>query len=237
MALAVQEARQLNHEYIGTEHILLGLVKESSGVGANALKNLDIDLTKVRLGVEKLVKLGPDMVTHDKLQHTPRAKEVLERAIEEARNLNHNYVGTEHLLLGLLHNPEDVAAQVLMNLGLTLENVREEVVNLSGVSEPEQPEGVALSVIKLLVREWVKNLPSIRTEIGSNGSMVIERIPKGLREYLYAQLQGLLHLCTGEQCQDVEKPVTDSFCKTIDLGQITLEAIRAEMISRLGKKA
>ena len=149
MALANQEAQRLNHEYIGTEHILLGLVKEGSGVGANVLKNLDIDLRKVRLEVEKLVKSGPEMVTMGKLPQTPRAKKVIEYAIEEARNLNHNYVGTEHLLLGLLREHDGVAAQVLMNLSLKLEEVREEVLNLLGAgveseeappqSEPQEP--------------------------------------------------------------------------------------------------
>ena len=139
MALANQEAQRFNHEYIGTEHVLLGLVKEGSGVGANVLKNLDVDLRKVRLEVEKLVKSGPDMVTMGKLPQTPRAKKVIEYAIEEARNLNHNYVGTEHLLLGLLREHEGVAAQVLMNLGLKLEEVREEVLNLLGAGvEPEE---------------------------------------------------------------------------------------------------
>ena len=144
MALANQEAQRFNHEYIGTEHILLGLVKEGSGVGANVLKNLDIDLRKVRLEVEKLVKSGPDMVTMGKLPQTPRAKKVIEYAIEEARNLNHNYVGTEHLLLGLLREHDGVAAQVLMNLGLKLEEVREEVLNLlgAGVESDEASESL-----------------------------------------------------------------------------------------------
>ncbi|XAL99937.1 ATP-dependent Clp protease ATP-binding subunit [Phycisphaeraceae bacterium D3-23] len=150
MALANQEAQRFNHEYIGTEHILLGLVKEGSGVGANVLKNLNVDLRKVRLEVEKLVKSGPDMVTMGKLPQTPRAKKVIEFAIEEARTLNHNYVGTEHLLLGLLREHEGVAAQVLMNLGLKLEEVREEVLELLGagvepdeVDEGGKPEGEA----------------------------------------------------------------------------------------------
>src|SRR5438309_1128047 len=134
MQLANQEAQRFNHEYIGTEHILLGLVKEGSGVAANVLKNLDVDLRKIRLEVEKIVQTGPgpDMVTMGKLPQTPRAKKVIEYSIEEARNLNHNYVGTEHLLLGLLREQEGVAAQVLMNLGLKLEDVREEVLNLLG---------------------------------------------------------------------------------------------------------
>ncbi|MFM7809012.1 MAG: ATP-dependent Clp protease ATP-binding subunit, partial [Planctomycetota bacterium] len=146
MALANQEAQRFNHEYIGTEHILLGLVKEGSGVGANVLKNLGIDLRKVRLEVEKLVKSGPEMVTMGKLPQTPRAKKVIEYAIEEARNLNHNYVGTEHLLLGLLREQDGVAAQVLLNLGLKLEEVREEVLNLLGAggdSEQENPPQAA----------------------------------------------------------------------------------------------
>jgi len=132
MQLANQEAQRFNHEYIGTEHILLGLVKEGSGVAANVLKNLDIDLKKVRVEVEKFVQTGPDMVTIGRLPQTPRAKKVIDYSIEEARNLNHNYVGTEHLLLGLLREQEGVAAQVLMSLGLKLEDVREEVLNLLG---------------------------------------------------------------------------------------------------------
>ncbi|HBS29827.1 MAG TPA: NDP-hexose 4-ketoreductase, partial [Phycisphaerales bacterium] len=141
MALANQEAQRFNHEYIGTEHILLGLVKEGSGVGANVLKNLDVDLRKVRLEVEKLVHSGPEMVTMGKLPQTPRAKKVIEYAIEEARNLNHNYVGTEHLLLGLLREHDGVAAQVLMNLGLKLEEVREEVLNLLGAGVDKDDAG------------------------------------------------------------------------------------------------
>ncbi|HED54816.1 MAG TPA: ATP-dependent Clp protease ATP-binding subunit [Phycisphaerales bacterium] len=145
MALANQEAQRFNHEYIGTEHVLLGLVKEGSGVGANVLKALTVDLRKVRLEVEKLVKQGPEMVTMGKLPQTPRAKKVIEYAIEEARNLNHNYVGTEHLLLGLLREHDGVAAQVLRNLGLKLEEVREEVLNLLGASGEENDEGAELA--------------------------------------------------------------------------------------------
>src|SRR5579883_8729 len=145
MQLANQEAQRFNHEYIGTEHILLGLLKEGSGFAANVLKNLDVDLRKIRNEVEKIVQAGPDMVTMGKLPQTPRAKKVIEYSIEEARNLNHNYVGTEHLLLGLLREQEGVAAQVLMNLGLKLEDVREEVLNLLGhnMAAEEQAGGGA----------------------------------------------------------------------------------------------
>src|SRR5207248_5001339 len=100
MQLANQEAQRFNHEYIGTELILLGLVKEGSGVATNVLTNLDIDLRKIRLEVEKLVQSGSGATMPGKLPQTPRAKKVIEYSIEEARNLNHNYVGTEHVLLG-----------------------------------------------------------------------------------------------------------------------------------------
>ena len=132
LALANQEAQRVNHAYIGTEHLLLGLVREGRGVGANVLKNLDIDLRRVRLEVEKLLRAGPEPVTIGKLPQTPRAKAVIQYAIEESRNLNHNYVGTEHLLLGLLREGEGVAGQVLTNLGLSLEGVRDEILNLLG---------------------------------------------------------------------------------------------------------
>jgi ATP-dependent Clp protease ATP-binding subunit ClpC len=143
MQLANQEAQRFNHEYIGTEHVLLGLIKEGSGVAANVLKNLDVDLRKIRLEVEKLVQSGPDMVTMGKLPQTPRAKKVIEYSMEEARHLNHNYVGTEHILLGLLREQEGVAAQVLMNLGLKLEEVRDEVLNLlgHGLEGEDSPRG------------------------------------------------------------------------------------------------
>src|SRR5439155_21865849 len=109
MHLANQEARRFNHEYIGTEHILLGLVKEGTGVAANVLKNFEISLRKVRLEVEKIVKAGPDMVNVGAMPQTPRAKKVIEYSIEESHKLHHNYVGTEHLLLGLLREEEAVA--------------------------------------------------------------------------------------------------------------------------------
>jgi len=145
MSFARQEAERFNHDYIGTEHVLLGLVKEGSGVAANVLENLDVDLEKVRLEVEKLVKPAPDVVTMGQLPFTPRAKKVLEFAIDEARALDHNYVGTEHLLLGLLREQEGLAAQVLMNLGLKLEDVRNEVMEFLGAETQQnkdtEPQG------------------------------------------------------------------------------------------------
>jgi ATP-dependent Clp protease ATP-binding subunit ClpC len=142
MMLANQEAQRLNHHHIGTEHILLGLLKEGSGVAANVLKNLDIDLRKIRLEIEKLVQSGSDTVTMDKLPQTPRAKKAIDYATEEARNFNHKYVGTEHLLLGLLREQLGVAAQVLVNLGLKLDDLRDEVLNLLGDNGDSHQTGV-----------------------------------------------------------------------------------------------
>ncbi len=142
--LANQEALRFQHEYIGTEHVLLGLVKEGSGVAGNVLRNLGIDLRKIRLEVEKLVASGPDMVNMSKLPQTPRVKRIIEYAMDEMGNLNHNYVGTEHILLGLLREQDGVASQVLVHLGLTLEKVRKEVLDLlnvsaDGTTSAEQP--------------------------------------------------------------------------------------------------
>ena len=140
MGLARQEAQRFNHDYIGTEHILLGLVQEGSGVAASVLKNLDIDLRKIRQEVEKLVSNGTSMVTMGQLPFTPRAKKVLELSLEEASNLGHTYIGTEHLLLGLIRENEGIAAQVLRNLKVRLEDVRDEVLELLG-AEPSESDG------------------------------------------------------------------------------------------------
>ncbi|MGE3163792.1 MAG: ATP-dependent Clp protease ATP-binding subunit [Planctomycetota bacterium] len=132
MALARKEAQRFNHDFIGTEHILLGLVQEGSGVAANVLKNLEVDGNKIRGEIEKHVQSGPSMVTMGQLPFTPRAKKVLELSQEEANELGHNYIGTEHLLLGLIRENDGVAAQVLMDLGIKLDDVKSEVLELLG---------------------------------------------------------------------------------------------------------
>lgn len=134
LSIANQEAHRFNHEYVGTEHLLLAMVKEGSGVAAGVLKNLGIDLRVVRLEVEKLVQSGPDMVIMGKLPQTPGVKKVIDYALEEARSLNHNYIGTEHLLLGLVRQNDGVAAHVLRNLQVSLEGLREETLNMLGAS-------------------------------------------------------------------------------------------------------
>ncbi len=134
MQFAEQEARRFNHEYIGTEHILLGLVKEGSGVAGQALANLGLDLRTVRIEVEREVQGRPSGGPPGRWSPlTPWGHKVLEHAAEEARHLDHHYVGTEHLLLGLLHEKESVAARVLVRLGGSLDTVRGEIYSLLGL--------------------------------------------------------------------------------------------------------
>ena len=127
---AIQEAIRFNHEHVGTEHILLGLLKEDSGVAAFVLKELDLDLHRIRLEIERLVQTGPDMVNLAKPPQTPRTKKVIENSMEESRKLKHGYVGTEHLLLGLMREQEGVAGAVLANFGLTVDGVRAKILEV-----------------------------------------------------------------------------------------------------------
>jgi len=139
--IAQEEAKRLNHDYVGTEHILLGLIALGEGVAAQVLANLGVDLRRVRSEIEKIVGTGDNVMLLGEIPFTPRAKKVLEYAVEEAQHMGHSYVGTEHLLLGLIREEEGVAARVLENLGLRLEVVREEVLNLLGEGQAQQQQG------------------------------------------------------------------------------------------------
>jgi ATP-dependent Clp protease ATP-binding subunit ClpC len=134
--LAKEEARRFNHDYIGTEHILLGLIREGEGVAAAVLQKLEVSLENIRLEIEKLVQPGPATQIIGDIPFTPRAKKALELSAEEARSLGHNYIGTEHLLLGLIREGEGIASQVLLNLGMDLNSVRNEVMSLLGSALP-----------------------------------------------------------------------------------------------------
>ncbi len=136
LTLAQEEARHLNHSYIGTEHILLGLVREEEAVAAKVLVNLGVSLSKVRSAVEFIIGHG-EKSSSGEIGLTPRAKKVIELAIDEARHLGHNYIGTEHLLLGLLREGEGVAAGVLDSLGITLERARAEITRILSQGAPK----------------------------------------------------------------------------------------------------
>ena len=141
VVLAQEEARMLNHNYIGTEHILLGLIHEGEGVAAKALESLNISLEAVRQQVEEIIGQGQAAPTGH-IPFTPRAKKVLELSLREALQLGHNYIGTEHILLGLIREGEGVAAQVLQKLGADLDRVRQTVVQLlKGSSDLAESSG------------------------------------------------------------------------------------------------
>src|SRR4029450_1438854 len=141
VVLAQEEARHLDHNYIGTEHILLGLIHEGEGVAAQALESLEISLESVRSQVREIIGQG-ESPPSGHIPFTPRAKKVLELSLREALALGHNYIGTEHILLGLIREGEGVAAQVLINLGAGLERTRQQVVQLlAGLSGVEGGQG------------------------------------------------------------------------------------------------
>ncbi len=138
LAMAREEAARLHHEYVGTEHILLGLIREGEGVAAAVLQNMSVDLDEVQQKIEETVKKGKAaQTTGPDLPYTSRAKKVLELAMSEARELNHSYVGTEHLLLGLLREEKGIAAQVLTDAGVNLEAARTETLRLLGTEMPQ----------------------------------------------------------------------------------------------------
>jgi ATP-dependent Clp protease ATP-binding subunit ClpC len=138
VVLAQEEARMLNHNYIGTEHILLGLIHEGEGVAAKALESLGISLEAVRQQVEEIIGQG-QQAPSGHIPFTPRAKKVLELSLREARQLGHNYIGTEHILLGLIREGEGVAAQVLVRLGADLNRVRQQVIQLLHGYQGKEP--------------------------------------------------------------------------------------------------
>src|ERR1035437_7325450 len=138
LTLAQDESQRLNHNYIGTEPLLLGLVREGEGVAARVLENMNVELPKVRTAVEFIIGRGDRPVVGE-VGLTPRAKRVIELAIDEARRLGHNYIGTEHLLLGLVREGEGIAAGVLESLGVSLDKVRHEVIRVLSQSSSSGP--------------------------------------------------------------------------------------------------
>jgi ATP-dependent Clp protease ATP-binding subunit ClpC len=175
VVLSQEEARRLNHNYIGTEHLLLGLVHEGAGVAARALERLDISLAAVRAEVEEIIGFG-GQAPSGHIPFTPRAKKVLENALREALQLGHNYIGTEHILLGLIREGEGVAAQVLEHLGADLGRVRQQVIELLGGDPVEQAGPSKFTVIAPASCSFC-NTPSPECGtlfVGSRGVLICE---------------------------------------------------------------
>jgi len=147
LTLAQEEAQRFRHNYIGTEHLLLGLVREGNGLAAKVLINMDVELEEVRRKVETIIGRG-DRIVMGAVGLTPRAKKVVELAVDEARRLNHHYIGTEHLLLGLIREGEGIGAGVLEELGVGLQRVRREVMlALDKPYIPNRPTKPAVVVV------------------------------------------------------------------------------------------
>ncbi len=181
IVLAQEEARMLNHNYIGTEHILLGLVREGEGVAAEALESLGISLDAVRQQVEEIIGQGQEAPSGH-IPFTPRAKKVLELSLRESLQLGHNYIGTEHILLGLIREGDGVAAQVLVRLGADLNRVRHQVIQLiaglplqEGAPGPEVQARLDVVEIRLAVLEH-------RVGTGPDTSDLDEQIAQVRRE-------------------------------------------------------
>ncbi|SHH22356.1 ATP-dependent Clp protease ATP-binding subunit ClpC [Jatrophihabitans endophyticus] len=166
VVLAQEEARMLNHNYIGTEHILLGLIHEGEGVAAKALESLGISLDAVRQQVEEIIGQG-QQAPSGHIPFTPRAKKVLELSLREALQLGHNYIGTEHILLGLIREGEGVAAQVLVKLGADLNKVRQQVIQLLNGYQSKEPAGTAAEATpstSLVLDQFGRNLTQAARE-------------------------------------------------------------------------
>ncbi len=166
VVLAQEEARMLNHNYIGTEHILLGLIHEGEGVAAKALESLGISLEGVRSQVEEIIGQG-QQAPSGHIPFTPRAKKVLELSLREALQLGHNYIGTEHILLGLIREGEGVAAQVLVKLGADLNRVRQQVIQLLSGYQGKEPASSAVEgtpSTSLVLDQFGRNLTAAARE-------------------------------------------------------------------------
>jgi ATP-dependent Clp protease ATP-binding subunit ClpC len=176
VVLAQEEARTLSHDYVGTEHILLGLVREGEGVAGQALESLEISLDAVRQQVEEIVGRG-QQTPPGHIPFTPRTKKVLELSLREAQQLNHNYIGTEHILLGLIREGEGVAAQVLVRLGADLNRVRLQVIRVLHGHQASEPAttasvtGTESAVDQLVsqIREMNDEIERLRTLLRQHG--------------------------------------------------------------------
>ena len=175
VVLAQEEARLLNHNHIGTEHLLLGLAHERQGVAAKALETLGIRLEALRSQVEEIIGQG-QQAPSGHIPFTPRAKKVLELSLHEAKQLGHNYIGTEHLLLGLIREGEGVAAQVLVKLGADLSRVRQQVIGLlSGyASGPEVEAAAGTRLVHMTVPEDLREAEEQLAEVRGQKEAAID---------------------------------------------------------------
>lgn len=193
--LAQEEAKMLNHNYVGTEHILLGLIREGKGIATKALESLDISLEAVREQVQDIIGQGQQRPTGH-IRFSPRAKKVLELSLREALQLGHNYIATEHILLALIHDDESVGTQVLVKLGVDLHQVREQVISLLSGSKPasKQPPTVDVSASD----EPTKPVGAKYTNYDDHAKIVIKDGTLVAATLVVRDLKGDIHVLTQE---------------------------------------
>lgn len=177
LAMARDEAGELRHEYVGTEHILLGIIREGAGVATTVLENLSVELDDLRYRIESVVKRGTNRTAGPDLPYTSRAKKVLEFAMSEARQVNHTYVGTEHLLLGLLREKKGIAALILNDVGVTLPNARDEMLRVLGENALDAPS------------RTTETLDPIRGPFWASDGQPTDALPERLRTIMGAAEQ------------------------------------------------
>src|SRR6266480_2743672 len=252
VVLAQEEARMLNHNYIGTEHILLGLIHEGEGVAAKALESLGISLEGVRQQVEEIIGQG-QQAPSGHIPFTPRAKKVLELSLREALQLGHNYIGTEHILLGLIREGEGVAAQVLVKLGADLNRVRQQVIQLLSGYQGKEPaaagtgaQGEAAPSTSLVLDQFGRNLTQAAREgkldpvIGREKE--IERVMQVLSRrtknnpVLIGEPAGVEGLAQAIVKGEVPETLKDKHLYTLDLGALVAGSrYRGDFEERLKK--
>ena len=167
VVLAQEEARQLSHNYIGTEHLLLGLLNEGEGIAGQALESLGVRLNAVRDQVKEIIGTGKYDAESGHIPFTPRAKKVLELSLRESLQLGHDYIGTEHILLGIVREGHGVAAEVLVGLGADLNRVRQAVVQLVATAEPDEPAAIRRRRSQVLTDEIVTRLDAIDARLAA----------------------------------------------------------------------
>jgi len=197
MGLARQEAQRFNHDYIDVEHVLLGLIQEGSGVAADVLKRLGVDPKRIRREIEGALVRGNAMPTMGRIPFTPRARRMLELSLEEARGLSHLYIGTEHLLLGLIREGDGIAGQVLREAGVRLRDVREEVLRVLGGESPDAEKKPHSSLTSHARGAMDVTLPAIDFSRFADRSRVVMGLARQEAQRLCHDFIGTEHILLG----------------------------------------
>ena len=177
MAYTNQQAQRFNNEHIGTEHILLAIIQEGEGIASQVFKNLEIDTLNIKKDISDIIRTGTGMAVMEKLPQTPRSKRVIELAIESSKELGDNYIGTGHILLGIIQERDGFAAQVLLNYGLDFEIAKKEIINLR-YSEKDIPKTRAKYVTRIADGDHPESIETVLESLDKDGYDLISILPK-----------------------------------------------------------